>query len=175
MLANNTTNTTSKKLTIYNIDETIHQYTPLSTIIQWKVDYLSDELYIHNINTITKRELYISTHIHIYNVYETDEVYGMSVQMKHTSDIHQNHNQWVKIYIHRYSHTAYYTIEGSGYRYDDGERMQLKWNVPLDVIEDRNKFVEILHRICIELSRETIDMSHYIRHTTHPPTHQQAL
>lgn len=163
---------TKRKLTIHNIDEKISEYYNHFTSLdenqlKWMVhlspvsQQIWDELDINK--GAIRKNLYISTKVHIYSVYESDVIYGMHAQMEHTSPIHQTEdNQWVKVYIHRYPHNedfpTYYGVEVTGHRYNDGETVRMKREIPLNVIGDRIHFMETIHRICVELSKETMDV-----------------
>jgi hypothetical protein len=163
---------TKTKLTIPNIEEKISEYYNHFTSVnnnefKWMVhlspvsQQIWDELDINKGNI--RKNLYISTKVHIYTAYESDVLYDMRVLMKHTSPIHQTEeSQWVKASIHRYPYNedfpTHYGIEVSGYRYNDGETVRLRREVPLNVIRDRLHFMETVHRICVELSRETMDV-----------------
>jgi hypothetical protein len=156
---------TGQQLVISDIDHKIEEYYNSRTDsnqYSWMprlpshIQELWNELSLHN---GAPPFPYIMTIIHIYGVQQRDEVYTLSANVTHHSPIYQNGDtQWIRIYIHRYPIRNEYGIECQGHSQVNGEEVKIQKMEPISSFQNRDGFMEYLHRLCVDMGKETLDV-----------------
>ena len=163
---------TGQQLVIRDIERKIEEHYDDNTIYTKKYSWMPklspniqelwNELSLHN---GTPTVPYIRTIIHIYGVHQMDEMYTLSANVTHRVPLlkTKGDTQSFRIYIHRYPIRNEYGIECQGHSQLNGEEVKIQKMEPITSFRNRDLFMEYLHRLCVDMSKETVDVEGKIK------------